>query len=98
MKDKEKQIEEMAKVISKAKEDMWLQGARDYKNHSRGIAEALLPLIKQYQEQAVKEFAEKLHKKAIMSYITIDNNTYGALSVSVGVIDETLKEGIGEKE
>lgn len=49
-------------------------------------AEALLPLIKQYQEQAVKEFAEKLKEKGMAGKLK-----------GVKDIDETLKEVIGEK-
>ena len=87
---KEKQIEEMTKVICKTVNNKELKHCEVQCNvDCIGFAEALLSLIKQYQEQAVKEFAKKVKEKALSHCRTI--NCYELTFIET-TIDELLKE------
>lgn len=88
-----KQIEEMAKIANFTAFD-YRNGEIKSKTIYTAIAEAILPLIKQYQEQAVKEFAEKVKEKALSHCRTI--NCYELTFIET-TIDELLKEQENER-
>ena len=101
MNDKQK-IEEMAKVIKEVKYEPFNKGNPTYKVGNQmsdfvfdKIAEALLPLIKKYQEQAVKEFYKEAKENFDWYY-----SRHGSLDGEdcEKILTETLKEVIGEKE
>lgn len=100
-----KQIEEMAKIANFTAFD-YRNGEIKSKTIYTAIAEAILPLIKQYQEQAVKEFAEIATEK--IAKMQGERDCYEANSIDNkakydgDIVDlalhETLKEVIGYKE